>query len=543
MLDHDVELLIINDKPFAPRLLALLASLDLHFKAVKASSNRIGEMMAVGVSAASKETCVWMHDDVEVDLDLLFKLGSKMAAVPIVKGSHNRDQASGGTWTTRPVDRCMMVFDTETVKKQAGRLCGFEIDGYQVAAQRILAEAGVFPEILPLIASHEGSATLCNVSDRDYQDAFKRDMEALARVCGVHMEHGQRPAISRILPFPRKDVHILSGEVDPLDEINQVDAKSFVWKREVYGRVTMGDSYSIPPLMDTYVMALPDGTGIGDAIMHGSAVDHFKRLYPHIKTICYIVKGGPSVVCQRMPCFDQVVELYQTQEIPSNARTWNIANGVEGTADHGFFELGIDNIPIQERMLPVIKPGGEDTSDDLGDFAVGIQLNGGWIHKRYSRADELADLLHREGFQPVFFCTDDGIRSDPRFPRYGDGPLDRFMHQIKRLRCWVGFDSGASYIANAVGTPSVWLYATHNPSGLIGSCGARTPYRTIWKDQPPLCAARYRMSCRPFEGCAVDRPDRCFHRNGGPGANCLDEIEPTEILKHVTELTGHATIA
>lgn len=547
------ELVIPVAGEISPRLKGRLAQLKVGHRFVVIPSTNVGALLEAGIHGSRGDWLVWLHDDALPDhvAALLRKLTEREGGglrVPIVRKSHNVDQAEGKPITTRPIDRSCFAFRRDEYTSLELDVSRFAIDGYQVAIQAAYARRGIPVWIEGARISHEGSQTLCNAAEEDWNALFQEDMRIAAETMGTYAEADQRPAIPRLIPaglIPEGYEHgqaidVTSPDVDEL--VNLYDSSRFTYKRETYGRVTMGDRFSIPPIMDTYDVALVKNMGFGDLLMHSSAVWHFKQLYPWVRFRVFTY-SGPAIQARRVEAFDDVIELKAGDSIPSTAREWDVANGLEGTPIRGFRELGIEElVPIGVRRMSPYRILDERTIDvELPANSIGIQLNGGWLHKRYGHANELAGILEAQGFTPVFFGTAGGIETDPRFLRISTPTLDDFAAHLAKLSAWIGFDSGASYLANALGIPSVWIFASHDPRGLIGACGANAAYRTIWPALPLVCARRHGISCRPFGGAAFAGYGKCGLRLEQPGAECLDSIDPRILAGEVVNLLEEFT--
>ena len=546
------ELIIPTYCEISPRLNARIEQLAIAHKFVVIPSPHVGALFQAGTELARGEWCIWLHDDALPEhVGALIQRLTEMPGlnVPIVKRSHNVDQAEGSPFTTRPIDRCCLAFETEVYRSSKLNVSEFAIDGYQVAVQYAFAELGHPVFIQGAKISHEGSQTLCNGVEEDYEALFAADMRKVSAVMGTYAENRQRPAIPRIIPrgllpdgHEGGPVDVTSPDVHEL--VNLYDAEEFKYKGKTYGRVNMGDRYSIPPIMDTYDVALIDHMGLGDALMHTSAVWHFKQLYPHVQFRCFSY-GSAAYISSRSSAWDEVITLQAGEMIPSAARVWNVANGTEGTPHFGFRELGIESlVPMADRRMAPYKIGPDVTIKGLEDLErpniIGIQLNGGWVHKRYAHVEDLVEELEARGFSPVYFGTVDGLELSDRYPRIHTPTLDDFAYALQHLRGWIGFDSGASYLANSIGIPAVMMFASHDPAGLIGGCGANAPYDAIWPAKPHVCAKKFGISCREIKGAAFKFYGSCGLRDGA-GADCLDEISPRVLVDHVVNLLSRVT--
>jgi ADP-heptose:LPS heptosyltransferase len=545
------EVVIPTTAPVSPRLVARLAQLGITYKLVvlEDPGAGVGMLFDRGTRMAIGDICIWLHDDALPKTDLRtfaraiadFRPGEGLR-VPIVAGAINIDQHEfkEGQITTRFIDRCSLAFRRAEFLDLGITTEKFSIDGYQIALQSAFANAGQAVGIAGVSVDHEGGATLINVQDRDYGSLFESDTREISRILGTWVEHGARPAVPRIIPAGREHLEDLLFCEDPLRTINENRNTEFTYRGVKYGRITMGNQFAIPPLIDVYDVALVAATGIGDAIMHTSAVHHFKELYPDVRFRLFTY-GNVADLSRRFDVWDQVIKLAPGEGLPPSARVWNVANGIEGTPIFGFKDLGINGmIPKHERRTSrYVRHGGQAPDFPAGRPLVGIQLNGGWKHKRYAHPEALADALYAQGFYPMFFGTLE-IRIDSEFPRIHTKDLDTFAACLEQLSAWVGFDSGASYLANSLGIPSVLMFASHNPGGLIEACGAAGPYQTIFPAKQGQCAMIHGKSCRPGLGGAFFGWGTCGLKEPEAGAVCLDEIPPEFLAQEVVNLLATA---
>lgn len=536
------------DEP-SPRLATRLSQLEVRhqFVVVGDDRRRVGALFHAGTLMASGEVVVWMHDDAmpvgglkRFLADLVAFGPGQGVRVPTINGSANHDQALGGyaPHSTRYIDRAALAFERGLYRSLALDVSRYAIDGYQVEIQAAAAREGLTTVVCAAKCSHEGGATLVNLPARDYAKLFEADTREVSGVLGTYVEHGQRPAVPRIIPKGvslEADLFFEDTGLDPIEAVNSFDQTSFVYRGEPYGRVTCGDRYTIPPLLDVYDVGLIAQMGIGDTMMHSAACRHFKELFPHvrIRAFCPV---HVAYVASRLPgAFDQVVALQPGEPFPASARVWNVANGLEGTPVFGFEQLGIGRIPLEERRMAVYRTKALEFPDLPAGRKVGIQMSGGWKHKRYAHIDALADALADLGLVPVVFGSADS-RLSGRHQAVQVHTLDDLAGCLLQLEAWIGYDSGPSYIANSLGVPTVWMFASHNPGGLIEACGASAPYRTVWPAKPSECAKKHGRTCRPGLGGAFFGWGTCGVREPEGGAACLDELEPSRLAELALEL-------
>lgn len=548
--------LIIPTDEVSPRLTTRLAQLRIPHKFTQSRSNAgVGELFWIGSAMASGDYLVWMHDDFmpvgsfSQFLKKLIQFGEGVGVcVPRIAGSANPDQCQPNPpkLTTRYIDRSAFAFPRDLFFDSSDRAKHFSIDGYQIAIQAMAAERGLGVQITEASGAHMGGSTLVNVPGRDYSTLLESDVQQLARMLGTYVENNHRPAVPRIIPKGREyggDVFFdPSGEL-PDEIINTFDNREFLYRGEKFGRVTMGDRYSIPPLMDVYKIGLVAHTGLGDLLMHSAAPHHFRELYPDIRIELYTY-GFNAYVANRLEAWDSVIALKRGDPLPPGVRIWNVANGNEGTPGFGFRDLGIDSaVPVESRRMSVYRRKTADYSPLPGTGPkIGIQLHGGWSHKRYRQQNELAAAIADLGFSPIFFGQDNPYSFNLEFLWQKTPTLDDLAGCMMQLDGWVGFDSGGSYLANSLGIPTVWLFASHNPGGLIESCGANAPYKTIWPNLVGYCARVYGKTCRSGHGGAYFGAGTCGRNHPEHGAECLSEIHPTIIAREIVNLISEVSV-
>jgi hypothetical protein len=250
----------------------------------------------------------------------------------------------------------------------------------------------------------------------------------------------------------------------------------------------------------------------------------FKTLYPDVSIRVFAGNDMIATVMRHCPFIDKVEVVSQHSQVPPTAVDWGVANGIEGTTFYGFWALGIEDFAGPRKMSFEI-----DEERRPQGMVAGIQLHGGWPSKQYRHWKELGHALQSLGFEVRCFGQQEKLRSEAALEGFQviDTPgLENFARELNKLAVWIGFDSGGSYLANALGVPSVWLWATHDPAGLIGGCGDAGSWEAIWRGKPVKCFEMHGISCR----FPVSSVGQCPFRGDKPGADCIDEIEVNEIL-------------
>lgn len=487
----------------------------------------IGKALALALKRCLGDQVVVLHDDIETDnIGLLLSELSREGGlrVPMVEGSDNPDQRSGSATTTHYIDRCAFGIQRSILDSIGGFCDGYTVDGYAADVQFQVARSGL-PAIVSQSAQirHPGGSMSHDVFglQRLYEH-YRSDMELLSARMRVPFELESRPGLPRIIPAQtdRSPIEIDRSTAD--DMLNTMDSDEYVFEGKRYRRIRTGCNYSIAPLLERYDAALLRWFGLGDALMATASFRAFKELFPDT-AIRVFAKGLTAEIMRHCPEVDKVEEVENFSQVPASAVDWGVANGIEGTPFYGFHALGIEDYSGPRRMSVKFAVPARPQSKRAG-----IQLHGGWPTKSYAYWLELGAMLRDMGFEVRYY----GHSPEKREKALAEGflapdtpTISDFAAELAQLSVWVGFDSGGSYLANALGVPSVWLFATHDPAGLIGGCGASGSWEAIWKGMPVTCYEMNGESCR----LPVNTGGKCPRRPDGLGADCIDSITVDEI--------------
>jgi len=445
--------------------------------------------------------------------------------VPAIAGSYNADQAgAGGCVTTRPIDRgALMMPRCYIGPHQFGQ--GYARDGFQVEMQASLAKQGFGA----LVANN---VPLERTVPDEPGDDVPGDMQRLAAALGTYTEHrGTRLALPRILPVQQGEMDLPPSREMAEDIINTSGHSLYRYGGISYKRIAIGDRYSILPLLTRYSLYLSRWMGLGDALMFTAAFRELKLRRPDIQLAVWSY-GYAKEVFHRCPDVDEVHDLGARQRPPADACDWTVGNSIEGTAQIGFWALGMDDAVDRRMSFAPNACIGIDTVRPQ----IGIGLHGNWMHKRYKHWQSVVDILKEKGYEVL--ALGQGAVDTPKGTfdlQHRCNSLDDMAGFLGGLRGFIGFDSGPTYMANALGIPTVWLFATHDPRGLIDGCGGAAPYEVIKGWGPTKCLEKHGRSCRHSSG----GPSVCPLRNAA-GADCLDEIDPERIALALETVTGKA---
>jgi ADP-heptose:LPS heptosyltransferase len=317
-------------------------------------------------------------------------------------------------------------------------------------------------------------------------------------------------------------------------------------------RVRFGHFYALPDHCDKFTVAMAAGFGVGDNLMMTSGFAAFRRRYPHVKISAYT--SGWGDVLRHNPAVD---EIHIDEKLPSKAVYFGWRNATEGTSRAPYFLMGVpeelgrdpslryyiqpDEHEFACKLLREVGYNDEDWSGTSLDkegigWLVGVQMHGGWQTKNWKHVTELVEFLLRRGAYVVTFGTDGARTAEldkhERLLRIdGRTNLRQAIGVIGVLDAFVGFDSGLSYAAAAVRSPVVALFGPHHPRGLIED--AQSHNMTILRKRTPfMCFQEKGVSCRTDGGVGSN----CPFRNGETGADCLDEISASEVMKELLRL-------
>jgi Glycosyltransferase family 9 (heptosyltransferase) len=294
------------------------------------------------------------------------------------------------------------------------------------------------------------------------------------------------------------------------------------------------------------------GLGLGDALMFGSAMgacwdrDNDTRFIVYAASFHETLENLPWIMAVRKYDGQSVDAL----RIDMSCERADSEEGLVATSYHLF---GLGDIPREERRLRYIvtEQETEEAKSILGSIGwrgeplIVLQVHGGWIVKRWPGFNALAKQLRKEGFFVASVGMSNHINRQGYYAPDGPGSLlnrlsVRQLAAVHSLAsCYVGFESGGSYLAAAVGAPTVWLCGPHNPIGLLGALGGHDgTWIALRADWIAKCGRERGLTCRegfgyPHRGVG----EMCPHRKWGNfGADCIDSISVEQVMKCVREM-------
>lgn len=284
--------------------------------------------------------------------------------------------------------------------------------------------------------------------------------------------------------------------------------------------------------------------GIGDLVMATGAMGAFHDRHP--ETLLDIYAHVHLEVFWNLP----FVRRLQTPLLGRMAVAMMPA-GPPGDTPNGtlarFYEaLQVDDVPVSKRRMRYNHAPGDceyahtqlTRAGWQGQPLIGVQWRGGKASKAWAGVLALCRLLVREGYFVV-------ITSDKALPidEPGIAVLWTFYNVRElasiqsHMQCYVGFDSGPTHLAAAIGIPTVWLFSATDPRYLIEQAGANAPFRVVWPRWWEKCLSRHGTNCRVSDVPGVMAEGRyCPFRLGEEGADCLDAQSPAMILAEVHAL-------
>ena len=217
---------------------------------------------------------------------------------------------------------------------------------------------------------------------------------------------------------------------------------------------------------------------LGDVILGNILIDEVKSLYPdsRITYICEekyaeVVIYNPNVgevLCP--PDWDEILEIISTQEwdkiyVPQQTtREDNIWHHVPKYRNQHLVDFYAQRcgIKIKERKLRIYLNGNKDVEIPEPNT---IALHNSTLvpSKNWDKFDELCIKLIEEGYK----VTQVGLKSDKIIQGAEDlrekFNLNELGWYLSKCDCFVGLDSGLSYLATAVNTPVVCILGATVP--------------------------------------------------------------------------------
>lgn len=339
---------------------------------------------------------------------------------------------------------------------------------------------------------------------------------------------------------------------------------------QAYPLLKLGETQSIVPLMKEVHLSAYRLAGLGDTMMFTAAIRAFHERYPSLEIHLYI--SNWFEIWQNG--FDYLRVHDYREGVPNASIDLCVNNGREGTPQGAFEALSIGDYPLEQRKMNYLVTAQEnDKANDtlyrkmkcFNRPVIGLQAHGGWPSKAWAQMECFAFEAAQSGYTVLLFgqrknednphhqkrdyklCAIDvpAIKGENIYDLIGQtNNLRELAAMINQCNAWVGFDSGPSYLANAIGIPSVLLYGTHDPQGLIGECGANMPYKAIWRRWPfnhPDCECRGTKENSDL-GTGGQSCTRRIASEAGirVGSACLDDISAWEVLNAVKELLNGA---
>lgn len=463
--------------------------------------------------------------------EVVRQLTSYPFAVPVYTDSDNPDQLpTGGVFpwvTTRWIDERVISVSREALDGSRGWNEAFRRVGFGLDLQARLAMLGIKVTVVP---------TAPIGSEPSPSEDVAEDWRLACTALAAPKDFNGKPIRPRILPpsDPKaKPVEVTSENA--LRYVNEAPSELYRFRDRVFQRILTGDGYALPPLMDSYSFAMHPRAGIGDALMVTSGLSVFNAAFPRIRIRAY-ARGGAAEVLERCPAVAEVVRYSRPEELPRSVLHWNLMAMPVGTSHFAFFILGLSGYRGPKRM--VFRPRPLDLPQVPGG-TIGVQVRGGASSKYYSKWPELVRALLDNGHRVLVFPSGSDDPPPKGLEDYiltAETPtVDHLAHYVKGLSGWIGFDSGPSFMANALGVPSVWLCATHDPGTLIGGCGDAAPWTAIWRKWQAKCAQSQGITCRNGLGVPTGPWGACAIREGF-GADCIDDISVEEILRALGSL-------
>jgi hypothetical protein len=281
--------------------------------------------------------------------------------------------------------------------------------------------------------------------------------------------------------------------------------------------------------------------GLGDLMMATGAIGAFSDRFPNVLFDVYTLHSPevfwnlPFIRYLRRPAPGLPAIHMMPMTLPGDRQ--------DGTLHNFYTSLHVEDVPISERRMRYVHAP-EDltaakgrllTAGWKGQPLIGVQWEGGKESKKWEHTVAFCRLLVKHGYFVV-------ITSTRYLPIYEPGIAVMFEFYNSReiasvqtyMRCYVGLDSGPTFLAAAIGIPTLWLFSATFPHWLIPKAGANAAYRILWANWHHQCLLKHGVNCRLTDEPGVMAEGRfCPLRMGQPGADCLDTFTPERVYEEM----------
>ena len=439
---------------------------------------------------------------------------------------------------------CAFWIDVEWFKEQGGFPAFMPGKSFHVPYLQLLARAQNKRVICSqaVRVKHQYGGTYDAICSREEQRQMVHEQAAfVARAFGIGLDGWGRiaePAVVRhdpgvslvvedggivnvggvqVYKNPAKGLLWHAANASPTDR--------FAWHGKEYGRYRAGDEYRVIGGKDPLTITVQSNIGFGDVVFVAKAIRAIREAWPETP-VRATSQGGYGRLLAWCEDVDSWAGAPATDE--GAIETGHIGNwGGDYVPDHLCRHFGVEykgqqaRFKIPEDALKAAWPA------EFADMPLlCVVPHGGWISKRWSH---LAEFVAQAEEKFYVWCPGDDQLGSAKI-RTPD-----FMQAVAALphcKALVGFDSGLTHVAIALGIPTVVLSGPTNALGL--ALEGMPPNAVAIQTRDPNAG-----HCGPDHCRMLNSGSSCPLRGGLPGADCLDEITPASVwqaLRRIIEV-------
>ena len=533
-----------------------------------------GALANLAVEQAGADWLLFLHDDVTpptpFEVELLMEAGDASGSgmvVPTLTGdcpSPGQRVPGASRWShfTEYVSSAAFLVRRELLTKYGGFpafTAGKSFEGSWLQC-RLVRDGQRVAISHAVTLHHAGSGTW----GRRYSSAELRRLEgqaaaSCAKLLGIRLDGYTR------LSEPRVVQHGVGVAKVTLDELSEFGGRLHVGDLEAdiergsdimaaalnlssedtvehhgveYPRIGYGTRFTSLPLESKVRVAVHYGLGLGDCFFMMRAFAALRDTYPDLDIEVW-------TDLDRADLFDRCRDVTRVRRAP-----WTRCE-VEAFDVHRLRPFGSEGAPARICSYFRVPYGRQNSRYSVSDQdaesarsalrSVGwregvptlvIQGTGGWRAKRWCHSAQLARQAVARGWQVWTPATDtyprlrvDGLAVLPRVN------LPTFVAALSLATAAVGFDSGVTHAAVAIGLPTVALFGPHDPRGIIHDADV---YNVVaYRKRVPWVNCD--LDCRALAGGAS-----CPLRGGAHGGDCIDDVVTHEVWTSLEELTHGA---
>jgi hypothetical protein len=316
---------------------------------------------------------------------------------------------------------------------------------------------------------------------------------------------------------------------------NASPSDTWIYRGETSRRYRVGDGYRVCGEPGRLTITVQPNIGLGDVVFVAKAIRAIGEAWPGVE-IHGTSQGGYG---RLLAWCSDLKSWHGAPATPESAlEIGHLGNwGADYVPDHLCRHFGVEYRGQQARFE--IPKGDLQSAETLLERAgydgrplLAIVPQGGWIAKRWVRFREFVLQAQNRGY---------AVWTPGRSDVPGTLAIDTpdYMSAVALLplcTAVVGFDSGLSHVAVALGCKTVVLSGPTDALGLALEGDA--PNAVALEMRDPMQGHCGLNHCRKKDGGAS-----CPLRMGLPGADCIDEIAPHHVWRALEDIIRHGQTA